>query len=217
MNKRWFVFALSSLVATHCSGPVSGDDGEASSDATIDHAPHMDTSVDDRVEHDRASIDDVMDADTTNDATLDSVAPRDALADVRTSDARTDGGAESGADAGLTLNNPPTCMAANVTAAMLYTGVVSISCTGARCHDPGSAGTLAMGSVAQMRTNLLIPSRSGMPRVTARDLDRSYVMYKLLNQHPRVPGGAGTRMPPSASLSNAQLCLFVNWIRSGAL
>ena len=59
-----------------------------------------------------------------------------------------------------------------------------------------------------------------MAFITPGSLDRSYVMWKLLDQQERVaePEMAGSRMPlpPLAALPQAELCLFINWIRGGA-
>ena len=61
------------------------------------------------------------------------------------------------------------------------------------------------------------PTTATMKLALPGDIHQSYVMYKLLNQHMRVPGGRGNRMPPVAPLSTAQQCLFINWIRAGAM
>lgn len=217
-----FLTALTALAFVAC-GPVdlmdasadrSVNDGSSSADRSVndDVLAPFDASESDAngVEMDGSATDArVMDAAVRRDV----VSPTDAGRDVATDGARTD----ASADGGTMLTGLPTCMAANVTAMQLYTGIVSSSCTGARCHDPGSAGTLAMGSVAQMRTNLLAASATAsIPRVTPGDIHNSYVMYKLLGQQARVTGGRGNRMPPLAALNNAQICQFVNWIRSGA-
>ena len=50
----------------------------------------------------------------------------------------------------------------------------------------------------------------------ANDIDESYLIYKVLNQHSKVIGGRGNPMPLGKSLSDAQKCLLINWIESGA-
>lgn len=228
MNAKPWTLAIAAAAAIGCGMPANEDagaDARANDVRIVDSASPTDSgSPDDSAVEQDSGVDidsgTPTDSGVAMDARTDAPTARDVATDSRV-DARTDSGVavDSGirADAGLALMNVPTCTAANVTAAMLYTGVVTTSCTGSRCHDPGSGGTLSMGSAGQMRTNLLMASRAGMPRVTPRDLNNSYVMYKLLNQHMRVPGGAGNRMPPGGALNNTQLCLFVNWIRSGAM
>lgn len=224
MNAKPWTLAIAALAVIGCGTPVNEDaaaDARGNDARANDSAAPSDTGS---PEDSAVAEDSGVDLDTG--VTTDSGAAMDARTDAPTGrDVATDSRADSGAadtgtsaDAGLALMNVPACTTANVTAAQLYMGVVTTSCTGARCHDPGTGGMLSMGSAAQMRTNLLMrSSRAAMARVTPRDLNNSYVMYKLLNQHMRVPGGAGNRMPPSGSLGNTQLCLFVNWIRSGAM
>jgi hypothetical protein len=207
-------------------GPVDlndAGDGARSDGASADRATTNDSAVieDSASVEDSAAIDDVRALDASEDsgsAAMDAgpdAARRDAATDAPRGDAAR---ADAATDGGLMLTGLPSCMAANVTATQLYTGVVTTSCAGNRCHDPGNMGMLAMGSAAQMRTNLRMPSAfASMPRVTPGDIHQSYVVYKLLNQHMRVPGGRGNRMPPVAPLSNAQVCQFINWIRAGAM
>lgn len=224
MNMRTHIRAamLIAALAAHGCGAVESMDG---GDATASDTSARDGAASDdalTTREDSAMAADASDADpTAMDARADS-GVRDSGA--MTSDARADSGArdtgvaDSASDGGLMLTGLPTCATATVTATQLYTSVVSVSCAGSRCHDPGSMGTLAMQSAAQMRTNLRMASRSAaLPRVTPGDVHRSYVMYKLLGQHTRVMGGAGSRMPPMVALNNTQLCLFVNWIRGGAM
>ena len=192
-------------------------------DASADRSVNDSQSTPDRSVNDDASLADSSepDASAMDASAMDSgMIARDAASggDARPDAVvRADASAEAAADGGYMLTGLPTCTAATVTAMQLYAGVVSTSCTGSRCHDPGASGGLAMGSVAQMRTNLLAASSSAnIARVTAGDIHNSYVMYKLLGQQARITGGRGNRMPPTAPLNSTQLCLFINWIRSGA-
>lgn len=221
------VALLFALLSTHGCGAVEGMDGGA--DALADSASSADSGAMDGATQDALTTqeDSAMSADAA--ATDTGVMAMDARSDTGVrdggaSDARSDTGvrdtgvADSASDGGLMLTGLPTCATATVTATQLYTSVVSVSCAGSRCHDPGSMGTLAMQSAAQMRNNLRMASRSAtLPRVTPGDVHRSYVMYKLMGQQARVSGGAGNRMPPMVALNNTQLCMFVNWIRGGAM
>lgn len=222
------VFAVFAALAAHGCGAVESMDG---GDATADAVTSADVARDSGASDDALTTreDSAMTADAS--VTDTGAMPMDARSDTgardsgaMTADARSDTGArdtgvaDGASDGGLMLTGLPTCATATVTAAQLYTSVVSVSCAGSRCHDPGSMGTLAMQSAAQMRTNLRMASRNAaLPRVTPGDVHRSYVMYKLMGQHTRVMGGAGNRMPPMVALSNTQLCVFVNWIRGGAM
>ena len=62
----------------------------------------------------------------------------------------------------------------------------------------------------------VISQTAAMKLVTANDIDKSYLIYKVLNQHSKVIGGRGNPMPLGKSLSDAQKCLLINWINSGA-
>jgi hypothetical protein len=121
------------------------------------------------------------------------------------------------------LTNVPDCAMATVTAEALYTQVARDRCTARYCHgsqDP--VANFKFESSAQMRSVWLgrFSTQSGIPFVSSRNLDRSYVIWKLLDQHGRFgpPNMTGSRMPlpPREALSTADLCLFINWIRSGA-
>ncbi|MFO0563591.1 MAG: hypothetical protein U0269_36540 [Polyangiales bacterium] len=198
------------------SADRSVNDSQSNPDRSVnDDANAVDSTAADASALDAEAMDSGMDSGTDSGGARDGAS--DARADVLRADASAEAATDAAADGGYMLTGLPTCTAATVTAMQLYTGVVSTTCTGSRCHDPGSSGGLAMGSVAQMRTNLLAASSSAnIPRVTAGDIHNSYVMYKLLGQQARITGGRGNRMPPMAPLNNTQLCLFVNWIRSGA-
>ncbi len=121
------------------------------------------------------------------------------------------------------LTGLPDCPTANVTAAMLYTQVASLRCTARYCHgitDP--VANFSFDSAAEMRSAWADRSKqSALDYVSPRNLDRSYVMWKLMGQHAMVarPGMAGDRMPqpPKEPLTTADLCVFINWIKSGAL
>ncbi|MBL8971884.1 MAG: hypothetical protein JNK56_14930, partial [Myxococcales bacterium] len=44
----------------------------------------------------------------------------------------------------------------------------------------------------------------------------SYLVYKILGQQAQAPGGGGSNMPLNGSLSAADKCMVINWIKGGA-
>jgi len=107
----------------------------------------------------------------------------------------------------------PNCAAANVTSMQAYTGVVMANCG---CHAGGSGG-LTITSAATLKANTVDvnATTAKMKRITPNDVDQSYLLYKILNQHLKVPGGGGSQMPGQA-LTDPQKCLLINWVKSGA-
>ena len=105
----------------------------------------------------------------------------------------------------------------NVTAAMVFTGVVSLKC-GPACHlGNGQSGGLNMKDAATMKTNTVgVASSAQIPRVTASNLDTSYLIYKILGQQMKAPGGGGSSMPLGGSLTVAEQCTVINWVKFGA-
>ena len=108
----------------------------------------------------------------------------------------------------------PNCMAANVTAAMVFPMVLQPSCN---CHQGGSGG-LVMSSVATLLGNTVNvdASQADMKRITPNNVDQSYLLYKVFGQQNNVPGGGGSKMPIGSMLTPTQQCLLVNWVKSGA-
>lgn len=113
----------------------------------------------------------------------------------------------------------PTCADTGVTADSLFTTVAAASCavTGS-CHSKGDGG-LTFTSGATLKSAFVgIASKQTtvVPLVTASDVDRSYLMYKLTNQQATVMG-RGVLMPRGgARLTDANLCKFIVWIKEGA-
>jgi hypothetical protein len=109
----------------------------------------------------------------------------------------------------------PNCAAANVTSVQAYMGAVMTNCG---CHAMGSGG-LTINSAATLKGNTVnIDATSAlMKRVTPNNVDQSYLLYKILGQHLNVPGGGGGQMPlVGQPLTDAQKCLLINWVKSGA-
>ena len=86
------------------------------------------------------------------------------------------------------------------------------------CHTGGSGG-LTMTDAATVKGNNVGvgATNADMDRVTAGDVDHSYLLFKILGQQNNVPGGGGSTMPLGSTLTDAQKCLLVNWVKSGAL
>ena len=77
---------------------------------------------------------------------------------------------------------------------------------------------LDMKDAAALKANLVgVASQAAkLPRVTAGDLDASYLIYKILDVSVNAPGGGGEGMPLDGPLTVAQKCVIVNWVRFGA-
>jgi cysteine-rich repeat protein len=108
------------------------------------------------------------------------------------------------------------CAVANVTRAQAY-GVINNNCS---CHVLGASGGLAMPDMDAFHANTVGVDASGavmMNRITANNIDASYLLYKIYNQHTNVLNGGGTSMPQGQpALTTANRCLLVNWVKSGA-
>ena len=59
-------------------------------------------------------------------------------------------------------------------------------------------------------------SSSALPYVTASDIDKSYLLYKLTGEQLKVPNGNGSQMPQGAALLDSEKCRFVRWVKNGA-
>jgi hypothetical protein len=118
----------------------------------------------------------------------------------------------------------PTNCTGVVTSAMLYTEVVQGTCaTSTSCHAPGSTSPYSIGSAAQIDPTWVGVKSTEAPtmnRVTANNVNQSYVMYKIMGQQTEVAAAnmAGARMPRNGPpyLSPMQICDFVQWINGGA-
>ena len=108
---------------------------------------------------------------------------------------------------------PPNCAAAQVSASQAH-GAVKQSCG---CHG-GGAGGLPFTTTETFRDNMVgVNSQTAaMKLVTANNIGQSYLIYKVLNQHSKVVGGRGNPMPLGKALSDAQKCMLINWVKSGA-
>lgn len=118
-----------------------------------------------------------------------------------------------------TIDPKPACADAVVSAATLYTTVQAKCTGGGACHlNGGMAGQLSLGANStQMRAALVNVdgSFSTFKRVKPSDVDGSLLIYKLVGQQGKIPGGGG-QMPQGDNLNAAELCLFYNWVKSGA-
>lgn len=121
--------------------------------------------------------------------------------------------------AGPTVTGLPTCTDTGVTADVVFSTVASTSCAVAgTCHSKGDGG-LTFTSGATLKSALVgIASKQTtiVPLVTASDIDRSYLMYKLTNQQATVMGRGGLMPRGGARLTDANLCKFIVWIKEGA-
>ena len=113
-----------------------------------------------------------------------------------------------------------TCATATVTAATIYSTIIMNNCAGAGCHRGNGATQVPMfgdSGASVITATVGKPSSATMNYITASDPDKSYLLYKVYNQHTKVPGGNGSPMPLGLNpLSAADMCKLVNWVRSGA-
>ncbi len=107
---------------------------------------------------------------------------------------------------------PPNCGDAMVNAAQVWNDVVSKKCG---CHGGGSGG-LTMNSEDTLKTNTVNvkATNAAMNRITPGDINNSYLLYKILNQHNKVAGGGGSQMPQGGPLPDNEKCLIINWVKS---
>lgn len=129
------------------------------------------------------------------------------------------------ASADMTSGGPkvmglPSCTDKNVTADLVFTSVGKASCANGRCHSTG-AGGLTFTDGATMKS-AMVGKKSGQATtldvVKASNVDQSYLIYKLMDQHLAAGvGGRGELMPKGGSkLPSADLCKFVVWVQEGA-
>ncbi len=119
---------------------------------------------------------------------------------------------------GPVVTGLPTCTVTGVNADMVFTDVARGSCASGMCHNMGSAG-LTFTTGATFKSALVgVTSKqvATLALVTASNIDKSYLMYKLTGQHTAL-GGRGDLMPKGGMrLSDANLCKFIVWIKEGA-
>jgi hypothetical protein len=91
------------------------------------------------------------------------------------------------------------------------------------CHLQGASGTmvaptLTLNEEVSYAELVGTPSMAvpAMSRVTAADLEASYLWHKIGGTHLDV-GGTGTQMPPTGPLSPDDIALVQAWIEGGAL
>jgi hypothetical protein len=90
--------------------------------------------------------------------------------------------------------------ASGATFTQVYQMILSVSCTGSQCHNPGSQGGFTFSSQSSAYTAI-------KSRVVAGNANSSSV-YTLVN---------GGRMPPTGKLSSTMINLLASWINAGAL
>lgn len=114
----------------------------------------------------------------------------------------------------------PTNCPASATLAEVY-AVFQTSCSAnSGCHGANSIHFSALNA-AELKTKWVNVDAHQppmpMPYVTPNNVDRSYVLYKLRNEQAKVSYNGGGYMPQGAAmLTDADVCKFVAWIRSGA-
>jgi hypothetical protein len=112
----------------------------------------------------------------------------------------------------------PACPDMAVDATMLWSSVVSKQC-GNGCHLMNAdQGGLNMKSAAAMVTNTVDkPAQTAqLDLVEPGVLDKSYLIFKILDQQNLAPGGSGVGMPVGSKLTDAEKCMFLNWVKGGA-
>ncbi|HYD49776.1 MAG TPA: hypothetical protein VEB21_15575, partial [Terriglobales bacterium] len=114
----------------------------------------------------------------------------------------------------------PTPAGGAVTIAQLEQQIFTPNCLGAGCHNAGDAGGslvlepgLAWRQLVGVATENVAAANAGWQRAVPFDLERSFLVHKLLP----ISGGFGARMPLSRPpLSEQDIELIRRWIREGA-
>lgn len=119
------------------------------------------------------------------------------------------------------LTGLPTDCTPGTTLDVLYSTVIGPRCSVEACHgNPFSQwGALTAGQFKSIMVDKRDTQTSNMVRVKASDLNGSYLMYKLTNQHTKVVPAfrAGVQMPNGATpLDRDSLCKVISWIQGGA-
>jgi hypothetical protein len=93
--------------------------------------------------------------------------------------------------------------------------VFSVSCALAGCHTgtfPQAGMNLSTGASYAAIVGVPSSERSELLRIAPGDPDASYMVQKLRG----TPGIAGSQMPLTGSVTDAQVKLVVDWVRRGA-
>ena len=118
---------------------------------------------------------------------------------------------------GRALKNLPTGCPTSETAADLYSTLVQSTCAVTGCHGMTQVIfqiTSAADLHAKWVGKISMEGANSLPYITANNLDKSFLMYKIMGQQ---SGAEGQRMPNTGiNLTNAQICKFIAWIESGA-
>ncbi len=130
------------------------------------------------------------------------------------------GGTPVGVDMGTTgraLKNLPTGCPATETSDDLYSTLVKPTCATPACHVAGNQLFFSIGKASDLHDQWVGKTSSeggGLPDVTASNLDKSFLMYKITGQQTQAEGA---RMPNTGvNLTDAQICKFIAWIKGGA-
>ena len=139
-------------------------------------------------------------------------------ADMATSTGDMAMGAADMTSTGPKVTGLPSCTDTGVTADTVFNAVGKTSCAMGRCHSTG-AGYLPFTDGATMKS-VMVGKKSGQSMlnvVTAGNVDQSYLIYKLMDQHLGTGvGGKGELMPKGGTkLPNADLCKFIVWVKEG--
>ena len=139
-------------------------------------------------------------------------------ADMATSGGDMAVGAADMTSTGPKVTGLPSCTDTGVTADAVFNAVAKTSCAMGRCHSTG-AGYLPFTDGATMKS-AMVGKKSGQSMlnvVTAGNVDQSYLIYKLMDQHLAMGvGGKGELMPKGGTkLPNADLCKFIVWVKEG--
>ena len=129
--------------------------------------------------------------------------------------ARTLGGFVAAAAAGLLVS--PATLAQEVSFKADLQPLLNAQCV--FCHVDGAEnGGLNLGRRKAHASLLAASTEAPMPRVTAGNPERSYLIHKLRGTHVEA-GGSGNAMPiydPPRPFDPAQLELITRWIQAGA-
>jgi hypothetical protein len=114
-----------------------------------------------------------------------------------------------------------TCTTATVTLTTIYTNIIMPTCATASCHAVGATPPNFAGGKTTFFTNTVGVSanRSTVPNlkyIVANDPNNSFLLYKVTGQQTKIANG-GSPMPLGGSLTAAQQCQIINWVRGGAL
>lgn len=112
------------------------------------------------------------------------------------------------------LTVPAACDTTQAETANNLITLVQSKCYGGTCHNSGSLPS--MKTAAELLALKGKSSSAALPYVTASDIDKSYLLYKLTGEQTKVPNGNGSKMPQTGSLLDSELCRFIRWVKNGA-